>query len=129
MQKTTIKHCKKHGTTEFVLEGRGYHRCKKCRTAAVTKNRQNRKDKLVKFFGGKCKLCGYDKCQQAMDFHHVDPKQKEFGIASFGVCRSWTRMLTEAKKCILVCCRCHAEVEAGITKIPEHILQEFKTIL
>lgn len=27
--------CSRHGVTEFVLEGRGYYRCKRCRAAAV----------------------------------------------------------------------------------------------
>lgn len=117
-----IKNCKKHGDTEFILENRGYYRCKKCRISCVTKNRQKRKAKLVAHFGGKCVICSYDTCQQALQFHHLDPSKKEFGISASGVCRSWNKMLEEAKKCILVCCRCHAEIECGITKIPDNFI-------
>jgi hypothetical protein len=109
------RECKHHGITDFHLEKRGAYRCKKCRSDRVTKYRRNRKQKLVEYFGGKCQLCGYDKCQQALEFHHLDKSQKEFGISHRGLCRLWDIVLTEAKKCILLCANCHAEVENGIT--------------
>lgn len=108
------KQCNKHGLTDFVLEKRGYYRCKKCRSAQVTKSRRKRKKKLVEYFGGRCTSCGYDRCQEALQFHHIDPKEKEFNISKDGITRSWVRMLAEAKKCALVCANCHAEIEAGI---------------
>jgi hypothetical protein len=108
------KECVKHGQSEFVQEKSGYFRCKKCRSESVTRNRQTRKKKLIEYFGGKCQICNYDKCAAALDFHHLNPDDKEFAISEFGVCRSWDRMLTEAKKCILVCCRCHKEIESGL---------------
>ena len=115
MPKLLIKECPRHGRTEYVLEPyRNRYRCRKCRNFQVTKNRQNRKLKLVEHFGGKCKVCGYDKCPQALQFHHLNPGEKEFGISKSGLCRSYERMLAEAKKCLLVCCRCHAEIENGI---------------
>lgn len=109
--------CKKHGLTEYVLEGSGYYRCKLCRSKAVIKNRQNRKHRLIEHFGGKCQVCGYDRCPAALDFHHLDKNEKEFGISRSGVCRSWERMLAEAEKCVLVCCRCHREIEVGLIEI------------
>ncbi|MEY3311647.1 MAG: hypothetical protein RL348_980, partial [Bacteroidota bacterium] len=60
--KTIIKECIKHNITYHILEKRGYYRCKKCRSEAVSKHRRNRKQKLISHFGGRCKLCGYDKC-------------------------------------------------------------------
>lgn len=109
--KFTLKECSKHGTTEYVLEGRGFYRCKKCRSQAVVNARRRRKQKLIEVFGGKCEKCGYNNCVAALHFHHIDPKTKKFGIADFGVCRSWDRMLEEAKKCQLLCSNCHAEIE------------------
>jgi hypothetical protein len=32
--------------------------------------------------------------------------------------------LKEAKKCVLLCANCHAEVEAGVTCLPEDLLIE-----
>ena len=60
-KKYTKKLCKKHGETKYVLEKRGYYRCMKCRVEHVTESRKNKKRKLVKHFGGKCIICGYDK--------------------------------------------------------------------
>jgi len=117
MPKIIIKNCKKHGRTEFIVEGRGYSRCRQCRSNAVTKNRQMRKQQLIEHFGGKCQVCGYDRCPAALDFHHLNRKEKEFSISRSGVCRSWKRMLAEAEKCVLVCCRCHREIECGLVEI------------
>lgn len=80
------------------------------------------KAKLVEEFGGACKLCDYKKCQQALQFHHLDPKTKKFSIAQFGNARAYEKMKEEARKCILLCGNCHAEVEAGITEIPHELL-------
>lgn len=116
--KFTQRECKYHGLTEYVLEGRGSYRCKKCRSERVIQNRRNRKKKLIEEFGGKCAVCGYDKCLEALQFHHLDPGSKEFGISESGVCRSWDAMLAEAKKCILVCSNCHCEIECGLIDCP-----------
>lgn len=114
--KIVVRECKHHGRIDFVLQQSGY-RCKKCRSESVSKNRRSRKLRLAKALGGKCCLCGYNKCMDALDFHHVDPTQKSFGISHKGVTIAFTRALEEAKKCVLVCANCHREIEAGITKI------------
>ena len=81
------------------------------------KARKDRKDKLVQLMGGKCKLCKYDRCQRALDFHHVgeDHKNdKSFGISSNGMLAAWETLLQEVKKCILVCSNCHREIHDGM---------------
>lgn len=27
----------------------------------------------IAYKGGKCQICGYDKCVGALEFHHLDP--------------------------------------------------------
>ena len=115
--KFTTKTCKHHGETEFVLEGRNAYRCKKCRSDSVTKRRQTIKIKLIYEFGGKCKICNYDKCVRSLEFHHLDPNEKSFALAQTGVTRSYDKALEEAKKCILVCSNCHREIESGLIKL------------
>src|ERR1044072_2214317 len=39
--------CQRHGPTTFVLEGRGYYRCARCRSEAVSKRRRTVKRVLV----------------------------------------------------------------------------------
>lgn len=31
------------------------------------------KEKLIEYKGGKCQVCGYNKCASALEFHHLDP--------------------------------------------------------
>jgi hypothetical protein len=109
MDKFLKKTCKRHGLTEFVLEGRGSYRCKKCRSLAVSNRRKRNKIALVEHFGGKCVKCGYSKYIGALSFHHLDPSQKDFKLSS-GDTRSLSKLIVEAKKCILVCNNCHAEI-------------------
>ena len=40
------------------------------------------KEKLVEYKGGKCEICGYDKCITALEFHHLNPEEKEFSIST-----------------------------------------------
>jgi transposase len=110
--------CRRHGVTEFVLEGRGYYRCKRCRAAAVAKRRRTVKQQLVEEAGGACTLCGYRHWIGALQFHHVDPSRKEFHIGHRGYSRSLARSRAEAQKCILLCANCHAEVEGGFATLP-----------
>ena len=76
----------------------------------VTAARQKRKQELVYIMGGKCALCGYDKCIAALEFHHVDKSQKERQLSS-GNCHSWEEDIKEVQKCALVCSNCHKEIE------------------
>jgi hypothetical protein len=84
---------------------------------AVTKRRRHIREKLVSYKGGKCIFCGYNKCADALDLHHVDASQKEFGISSGGLTRAWSKVIAEADKCILVCANCHREIHAGNIKV------------
>lgn len=82
----------------------------------VKKFRHSKKNKAVEYLGGKCKICGYNKCKDAMHFHHLDPSKKEFGISSK---TSWgfSKIVKELDKCILVCSNCHAEIHAGLINL------------
>lgn len=78
---------------------------------SVTLARQKRKRELVEIMGGKCVLCGYDKCIAALEFHHLDKSKKEYQISS-GNCHGWEEDIKELRKCALVCSNCHKEIEA-----------------
>jgi hypothetical protein len=110
--------CEWHGATDFLAMPSGRSRCAKCNSEAVLRCRRNRKETLALEAGGACALCGYNEHLAALEFHHLDPKQKEFGIAQAGVTRSLQRCREEAKKCILLCSNCHAAVESGAIALP-----------
>lgn len=92
------------------------NKCKsKLQSNANYKNQQSRgkirKQAMIDKMGGKCSLCGYSKCLGALEFHHVDPSTKEFGLD----CRRFSntsqeKLDIEAAKCIIVCSNCHAEI-------------------
>ncbi len=116
------RRCKHHGVTNFVRAGtvKTHYRCMKCRAERVSAHRRKVKRMLVQEAGGRCQLCGYDKFPGALEFHHVDPSQKRFGLASGGVARSLAALRDEASKCALLCSNCHAEVENGVAALPNN---------
>jgi len=79
------------------------------------------KTECIEYLGGKCILCGYNGCTNALDFHHKDPKKKDFTIggARYKTRHNKKKMQAELDKCVLLCCRCHREVHAGVTKLSE----------
>lgn len=77
---------------------------------AVVRYRQRRKLESIKYLGGSCSLCGYDRCPDSLHFHHKDPSQKDFSMSSKGLTRSWEHTKHELDKCILLCANCHGEV-------------------
>lgn len=61
-----------------------------------------------------CEVCGYNRCFDEIDFHHIDPTQKEFHISS-----KWSidpdgkvgqKIKDEIEKCFVVCYNCHREL-------------------
>lgn len=115
---TVIRTCRRHGLTEFWLEGRGYYRCKRCRMERVSHHRRKVKLVLVAEAGGRCLLCGYDRYAGALHFHHVDPDSKRFHLSMEGVTRALADVRAEMAKCVLLCANCHAEVEGGLATLP-----------
>jgi transposase len=110
--------CKRHGEGDFVIEGSGYYRCCRCRQEQVSNKRRRIKALLVQEAGGRCAVCGYDRCMAALQFHHVDPLQKRLGISAQGLTLALSVARAEAAKCILLCSNCHAEVESGAVTLP-----------
>lgn len=77
--------------------------------------RKDKKRKLIEYKGGKCEVCGYDKCVSALSFHHKDPKEKDFSISAKSY--SYERLKKEVDKCILVCANCHIEIHEKENKM------------
>jgi hypothetical protein len=74
--------------------------------------RKRTKIKLLEYKGGKCEICGYDRCNRALQFHHRNPLEKDFTIS--GRSLSFDRLKDEVDKCVLVCANCHSEIHDGI---------------
>ena len=84
---------------------------------AVAKRRKKVKELAVEYKGGKCQLCNYSKCIDALEFHHIDSSKKKFGIGDKGYTRSWDKIREELDNCVLLCANCHREISSGITQL------------
>jgi len=85
--------------------------------AAVYKRRRKIRRMAIEYKGGKCEICGYSRCEETLEFHHIDTTRKEFSISSRGYTRSWKKVKEELEKCILVCANCHHEFHARSIKV------------
>ena len=75
--------------------------------SSVQRHRENRQW-AVDQAGGCCSHCGYNKYLGALDFHHINPKEKDLNYnALFG--RTRENIKEEIDKCILLCSNCHRE--------------------
>ena len=91
-----------------------YTYCKKCWNEITREHKRSRKINLIEAHGGKCRFCGYDRCPNALEFHHIHPENKDFGISEkYGR----KAMSEEAKKCILICSNCHRELHDGMISL------------
>jgi hypothetical protein len=112
---------------------KGYqHLCKLCarnrsnahyqkyRESILARNKKRSEDvwKYIREYKEKnsCICCG-EKEIICLDFHHVDPTQKDFQLSS-ATTQSLENVQTEINKCVLVCKNCHAKIHAGIISCP-----------
>jgi hypothetical protein len=79
----------------------------------VKDSRKRRKEDIVYVMGGCCQICGYNRAITALDLHHLNPEDKEFGIGAI-LNKDWELMNSEIQKCILVCANCHREIHEGL---------------
>lgn len=114
MENKICSNCKQEKSiTEFYAQPGHKHGvmslCKECFNRFCAARWRKRKIQYIKSLGGKCEKCGLqltDTNCSVFDFHHIDPKQKEF---------AWTKMrlLSDKKikeeliKCQLLCANCH----------------------
>lgn len=78
----------------------------------VIKRRQRIKNRALDYKGNACLICGYNRCVAALEFHHLNPEEKDFGIAAMYT-KNWENIRLELDKCVLLCSNCHREVESG----------------
>jgi len=75
--------------------------------------RRSMKIQAIKILGRKCSICGYERCVDALEFHHENPHEKEFKLGS-GNTISWKEYKAEALKCKLLCSNCHKEIHSKL---------------
>ena len=76
----------------------------------LKKRALSRKLSLIEERGGKCEECGYEKNISALEFHHVEPKEKSFGLTMRELgSHSMKIIRKEFIKCKILCSNCHKE--------------------
>ena len=94
------------------LDRRTYKDRRQYLIAAVHKRRKKIRQMAIEYKGNKCSVCGYDRCVEALEFHHANSSGKDFSISEKGYTRSWDRVQEELDKCMLLCANCHREFHA-----------------
>lgn len=101
------------------------HNCRECQKEYRKKHYENNKikyvnkaklqtKKMVDWFLGiksklKCEVCGEDR-HWVLDFHHTDPKQKDFEVSKMIRSVSKETILNEISKCKVLCANCHRDL-------------------
>jgi hypothetical protein len=107
----TCSKCKlSKGLKEFYPQNdrkSGSSYCRSCFNEYCIKRWINKKKMAIEYLGGSCKRCGYNEHYAAMQFHHIDPKEKSFMWNKLRL-KSEKKIKTELDKCELLCANCHA---------------------
>lgn len=111
--KLVDKKCKYHFCDKEVVGGKKNQKlyCSvQCKNKFnVTLSRQRLKIRAIEYRGGVCEECGYNKCIEALEFHHLDETKKDFSISKVADRKAWAKIKLELDKCQLVCSNCHRE--------------------
>ncbi len=92
--------------------------CKTCTGKQATDRTKTFKSLMIEYKGGQCICCGYSKYDGALEFHHLDPSQKDFNPSKMRFNTFDERVKKELDKCVLLCSNCHREVHGGIIVVP-----------
>lgn len=105
---------------------KGQGMCQSCGTrkaepektlCSVCLERTRQRHKVLKAYwvkekGDKCFKCGGSFPQEAYDFHHIDPKEKEYNIVKLMQTNNKEELEKEMTKCVLLCSNCHRTVHS-----------------
>lgn len=114
-----IKICK-HCGEKFETQANGTSRqyCYNCNPIGETLSGNTLRKKMkmwaLEYKGDRCEKCGYNKSISALEFHHLDPAEKDFSISSSTLSNNWEKIKKELDKCIVLCSNCHRELHEKI---------------
>ncbi len=119
----TCKRCEEtKELTEYYSNGKTYKGTKKFKANCKPCEQIIKVEQMISIFDSivdlECAICGYDKCFAAIDFHHLDPQEKDFGIRDIQL-RNKDKLRKEIAKCAVLCVRCHREYHAGAIEVTE----------
>lgn len=102
--------CKKEKALEeyYIINGRIMYWCKECQKQKEKNKYQNKVSQIIEYKKIlSCKKCGETRFY-LLDFHHRDPKEKDYTISNHSRA-SLETIKNEIKKCDVLCSNCHRE--------------------
>lgn len=91
--------------------------CKKCDYKRTNEYMKQRRLKFLELKGNRCFKCGYDRYQGALEFHHINPEEKEVLDTQTVTSRKISDIMKELDKCVILCANCHREVHGNVLQI------------
>jgi hypothetical protein len=73
---------------------------------------RGRREDLIVLSGSRCILCQYDGIW-ALQFHHFERKRFTLNVRTLGMIDDMELILSEWRKCILLCSNCHLKYHQG----------------
>lgn len=95
-------------TEYYISNNKILHTCKNC-TRKKQREKYHKKQEELNNYKKQlsCKKCGENRFY-LLDFHHINPKEKEYSISS-NPNASFQTIQKEIEKCIVLCSNCHRE--------------------
>ncbi len=81
--------------------------CKSCLHEKQKQRWIKRKNEAIQYKGGKCQDCNILYPYPVMEFHHLDPNEKDFDWNDLRYYGSKELIQNELDKCVLLCSNCH----------------------
>ena len=107
-QYKSCSRCRQNKHISEFVGGRSYL-CNYCSSKYRKEYQREVKEMCVIYKGNRCEVCGYNKCNASLDFHHLDPSKKDFAISTIKAGELTEKLKMELDKCILICSNCHRE--------------------
>ncbi|ATI16609.1 hypothetical protein [Salmonella phage LVR16A] len=96
-----------------------------CKSCDLSRRKRKTEEVILEVFPSlSCEVCGYSKCKAALDFHHLDPSEKDFNLARItSTNMAKDKVIAELRKCVLLCSNCHREHHAGFLELNGRSIQ------
>ena len=85
--------------------------CKFCHSDYMKNHYRQKKIEIQDLkIGLKCVKCGYNRCGASLEFHHINPNEKDDTIARM-ISNNYalSKVQEEVQKCVVLCSNCHHE--------------------
>ena len=106
-----------------------YEKTKEATKIRTAKQSRTAKERWDAFKGTlHCARCSQNHIA-TLDFHHIDPEEKEYNVSKLVSNKMFTKAYKEIKKCIVLCANCHRihhyeENSAKIQPLTTNLLPE-----